>query len=239
LSHLSAQVVDKDMVVYYRQLANLLRGRIGEGLRGGRGESLHYDEWGAAEGGGPHPFEMPAALARLLSKKVHFRRELELAYQAKDRLALAQLVGWRQDNHTVRQHLHPHKHHSEDSSSTASHPGEAEEEENAGGALGDVIAALDALQRAHARLWHAYYRPFGWEVLHGRYGALRARLEGVGDRVESLLLGQVEELEELELAMEMSAQRVYNTDVYKLPLMCWARATTPAMPSIKGPLCSL
>ena len=28
--------------------------------------------------------------------------------------------------------------------------------------------------------------------------------------------------------------KLYNAEVYQLPLLCWARAVTPAMPSIRS-----
>ena len=89
------------------------------------------------------------------------------------------------------------------------------------------------LRRIHMQLWRSHYKPYGWEVIENRYGGLRARLEGIGDVIQALLEGRLNSIEELD-QMPLQPPRVYNAEIYQVPLMCWARAVTPAMPSIKS-----
>ena len=104
--------------------------------------------------------------------------------------------------------------------------------------LGALLASLLKTHHLHRGMWRAHYKPHGWEVIESRYGTLRARLEGVGDLILSLLEGRIGAIEELEQPPGSPANakppRVYNAEIYQLPLMCWARAVTPAMPSIKS-----
>ena len=44
---------------------------------------------------------------------------------------------------------------------------------------------------------------------------------------------QIDKIEELERADAMLKQPMYPGKLHTLPLMCWARASTPAMPSVK------
>ncbi len=65
---------------------------------------------------------------------------------------------------------------------------------------GDLKAlrkAVDRLWRLHRMLWMETYRPFGFEVIEHRYGGLRARLEGLEERVRAWIAGGAG-LEELE-----------------------------------------
>jgi hypothetical protein len=106
LSHLSPQVSDKDMIKHYRQLASALDRRIGAAMRGGGGGGNgRKKEKVAVEGGGSgasaaeesrwaHPLAFPAALAKVLARKLAFRRDLQDAYGSKNRLAMARLIGY-------------------------------------------------------------------------------------------------------------------------------------------------
>ena len=117
LSHLSPQVSDKDMIKHYRQLASALDRRIGAAMRGNAGagagagrkrNKVNSDSGGGlggAIGGGSgasaaeearwaHPLAFPAALAKVLARKLAFRRDLRGAYHAKNRLAMARLIGY-------------------------------------------------------------------------------------------------------------------------------------------------
>mmetsp|Transcript_43867 Transcript_43867/g.139798 ORF Transcript_43867/g.139798 Transcript_43867/m.139798 type:complete len:608 (+) Transcript_43867:534-2357(+) len=155
-----------------------------------------------------HPLWLAAKLARALEAKLLFRRGLERAYEA-------------------------HKHRASDGGAPGG--GLAALLEGTpqgprwGGALQRAIAAVEALWWAHRRLWHAHYRPQGWELLEVRYGALLARLEGAGARVEDLLAGRTSRLEELE---ERPMKPWGAGKVWDVPGLCWARAATPAMPLV-------
>lgn len=46
---------------------------------------------------------------------------------------------------------------------------------------------IETLWEAHRTLWHRNYKPFGWEVLEGRYGALLLRLETTREKLASWL----------------------------------------------------
>jgi hypothetical protein len=60
-----------------------------------------------------------------------------------------------------------------------------------------TIAAVEQLREAHRRLWHDLYKPFGWEVLDCRYGALLSRLHTAQLRLRDYLAGQIAEIAEL------------------------------------------
>lgn len=67
-------------------------------------------------------------------------------------------------------------------------------------ALPSLRSGVEALRKAHRTLWHLNYKPFGWEVLDGRYGALLARLETTRDRLlDWLAAPEGATIEELEL----------------------------------------
>ena len=62
--------------------------------------------------------------------------------------------------------------------------------------------AVDRLWKCHRAMWLATYKPFGLEVLEGRYGGLRARLETLAYRLKSYLDGKTSSLPELEAKLE-------------------------------------
>ncbi|KAK3244906.1 hypothetical protein CYMTET_45503 [Cymbomonas tetramitiformis] len=96
-----------------------------------------------------------------------------------------------------------------------------------------VVEALDALHREHYALWHSHYKPFGWEVIEMRYGAQRARLMRVRDLIEAYITDQITTIEELDAARSAQQKLMYQGEIWVLPLFCWARAVTPAMPSVR------
>ena len=282
LSHLSPQVSDRDMIKHYRQLASALDRRIGAAIRGGGGRGR--------EGGGKmkvkdhgegvstledarwaHPLAFPAALAKVLARKMAFRRDLHDAYIAKNRVAMARLIGhalrdygtqmdrrWQSKFNGKAIWGQKHVASSDGSEDAGTEPrirnttiaalretdaadGIADKVTNSdvdvgGGKLGALLADLVKTQQLHRGLWRAHYKPHGWELIESRYGTLRARLEGLGDLIHALLEGRIMVIEELERLPGSPAQppRVYNAEIYQLPLMCWARAVTPAMPSVKS-----
>lgn len=273
MAHLSPQVSDRDMIKHYRQLASALDRRIGAAMRGtgGNGRKGKNSIRGGASSGEEarwaHPLAFPAALAKALARKLAFRRDLQDAYGAKNRLAMARLIGYNLKStrkgfgqsifsrantmwgHSANNIVEPLESGSSeisnttmtalremhaDNSSLGAKTGNSDDL-GGGGELGALLASLVKIQHLHRGMWRAHYKPHGWEVIEGRYGTLRARLEGIGDLIHALLEGRINSIEELERppAVQSWPPRVYNAEIYQLPLMCWARAVTPAMPSIK------
>ncbi|MBI5244274.1 MAG: beta-N-acetylhexosaminidase [Elusimicrobia bacterium] len=60
------------------------------------------------------------------------------------------------------------------------------------------VRALDDLHAARKKLWFAEFKPFGWEVLDGRFGGLRARLLTMKERLDAYLAGRLPAIEELD-----------------------------------------
>lgn len=58
-------------------------------------------------------------------------------------------------------------------------------------------ARSEALRRAHREAWLYYNKPFGFETVDARYGAITARIDTAAYRIESYLNGDVDALEEL------------------------------------------
>jgi hypothetical protein len=282
LAHLSPQVANKDMVKHYRQLASALDRRIGVAMRGnggggggGNDKGVDGDATTAEEARWAHPLAFPAALAKVLARKLAFRRDLHEAYGSKNILAMSRLIGysvvpsrrspfgqstflgWGRggdvdntpeaaeavrsgvSNTTLAALREIHAATKGDAKVTSGRDGMGA---GGGGELGALLSSLLRVQHLHRGMWRAHYKPHGWEVIESRYGTLRARLEGVGDLIQSLLEGRITAIEELETPPGSPARppRVYNAEVHQLPLMCWARAVTPAMPSIRSDsACSL
>jgi len=59
------------------------------------------------------------------------------------------------------------------------------------------VRALEALHAARKRVWLSEFKPFGWEVLDGRFGGLRARLLTMKERLDAWLSGRIPLIEEL------------------------------------------
>mmetsp|Transcript_24190 Transcript_24190/g.59404 ORF Transcript_24190/g.59404 Transcript_24190/m.59404 type:complete len:390 (-) Transcript_24190:141-1310(-) len=340
LAHLSPQVSDRDMIKHYRHLASALNRRIGAAMRGGggggggeRGKQKERGSGGGsaeARAGGSlraeearwaHPLALPAALSKVLARKMAFRRDLHDAYAAKNRVAMALLIGYnlagdgnrhrRFSDTMAKWPPYDHRNSGEEMNKKAlnnnnliwgggssqkvesnnagsesspngsdidTHGGNStsaaallaaaikremlntfDDEDKAaannlahdkdvssgaaggggggGGELGALLASLIKMHRLHRGMWRAHYKPHGWEIIEGRYGTLRSRLEGVGDLIQALLEGRIAVIEELEpppgSTPAQPPPRVYNAEIYQVPLMCWARAVTPAMPSVK------
>lgn len=60
-----------------------------------------------------------------------------------------------------------------------------------------LIAAIRELWQMHRMVWMEQNKPFGFEVLCVRYGGLILRLEEIAARIQDLLNGKVERIEEL------------------------------------------
>lgn len=71
----------------------------------------------------------------------------------------------------------------------------------AGPELTELLRALRGLWKSHRALWMSTYKPFGWEVVEGRYGALLARLRTVRDRVRDHLAGRLATIPELDVPL--------------------------------------
>lgn len=67
----------------------------------------------------------------------------------------------------------------------------------ADGELAELRRAVDDLWRCHRAMWLATYKPFGLEVIEGRYGGVRTRLESLALRLDEYLSGKVADLPEL------------------------------------------
>lgn len=62
----------------------------------------------------------------------------------------------------------------------------------------NLIGKVIDLRKAHRRVWLAYNKPFGWEVLDIRYGGVLSRLDTAIDRINNYLDGKISVIEELE-----------------------------------------
>ncbi|MBI2438277.1 MAG: family 20 glycosylhydrolase [Lentisphaerae bacterium] len=65
-----------------------------------------------------------------------------------------------------------------------------------------LIKVVAKLGNEHCALWLGLYKPFGLEVLEGRYGALQARLERLNSRVNDYLKGHISAIPELAAKLE-------------------------------------
>jgi len=92
---------------------------------------------------------------------------------------------------------------------------------------GDLVRlrkAVDRLWKCHRDMWLATYKPLGLEVIEGRYGRLRARLETLSYRLKSYLDGEVPAIPELEAKLE----KIFDLPEGELPSAGYARAATPS-----------
>lgn len=62
----------------------------------------------------------------------------------------------------------------------------------------ELVVRIQKLNRHHRILWHANYKPFGWEVIEHRYGGLLGAFEKLQFRLRSYLDGNIDRLEELD-----------------------------------------
>lgn len=65
----------------------------------------------------------------------------------------------------------------------------------------DYRTVADGVKKFHIgfkKLWHKYFRPFGWAVHEIRLGGLESRIEDCAERLKAYLDGSIERIEELE-----------------------------------------
>ena len=62
----------------------------------------------------------------------------------------------------------------------------------------DITKRLDDLRLCHRDAWMLYNKPFGWEAVEKRYGALISRFSTTKDRIQAYLAGDIASIEELE-----------------------------------------
>ena len=69
------------------------------------------------------------------------------------------------------------------------------------GDLTELRKRVEALWKRHRLMWMETYKPFGWEVIEGRYGTVMARLATLQERVEAYAAGKLETIPELTAAL--------------------------------------
>jgi hexosaminidase len=92
-------------------------------------------------------------------------------------------------------------------------------------AAGDLKALrveVDRLWKCHCAMWLDTYKPFGWEVIEERYGGLRARLQGLSDRLHEYVNGKVASIPEFEAKLE----KISHTTPGNLPRATYSRVAT-------------
>ena len=95
----------------------------------------------------------------------------------------------------------------------------------ADGDLKNLQKAVNELWRYHRGQWLKTRKPFGWEVIEHRYGALMARLDTVSARLEAYLDGSVASIPELEVKLEKLYDSLYDG---KATHMNYSRIATPS-----------
>jgi len=90
------------------------------------------------------------------------------------------------------------------------------------GDLKSLRSEVDRLWKVHRETWLGLYKPFGWEVIEQRYGAQRARLQGLSERVASYLDGDVDSIPEFEAKLE----KVFHSPKGDLPRATYSRVAT-------------
>ncbi len=90
--------------------------------------------------------------------------------------------------------------------------------------LAELRRELDALWKCHREMWLATYKPFGLEVVEGRYGGVRTRLESLSDRLAGYLDGSSESIPEFEAELHKVMQR----EPGDLPTLNYSRVATPS-----------
>jgi hexosaminidase len=65
------------------------------------------------------------------------------------------------------------------------------------GDLAELRQRVEALWKRHRATWMETYKPFGWEVIEGRYGTVIARLATLQDRLDAYAAGDLDDLPEL------------------------------------------
>jgi hypothetical protein len=64
--------------------------------------------------------------------------------------------------------------------------------------LPELVERIHSLRAHHRDRWHALYKPFGWEVIDGRYGGLLMSLDTAIKRIGDYVAGRIDRLDELE-----------------------------------------
>jgi hypothetical protein len=88
-----------------------------------------------------------------------------------------------------------------------------------------LIDSVFSLRQIHKLVWQQRYKQTGWEILEGRYGIVRARLEGFGGMLQEYVDGDIPELEWTGENMKLE---VYNVENFLLPLIDWSKAVFPS-----------
>ncbi len=65
--------------------------------------------------------------------------------------------------------------------------------------LPELAERFRALRLAHMESWLSLYKPFGWDVMDMRYGAMLARIDSATRELKAYLNGEIDRIEELEV----------------------------------------
>ncbi|KAJ2959484.1 hypothetical protein NQZ79_g5082 [Umbelopsis isabellina] len=74
------------------------------------------------------------------------------------------------------------------------------------GRVEQLVQEVESLWKYHRRMWMNMYKPFGWEIIDMRYGALRARIDTMKmrlqDYLDSVKRGEEATIPELDIDLE-------------------------------------
>ena len=84
---------------------------------------------------------------------------------------------------------------------------------------------LKLLWKTHRNLWLVAYKPFGLEVIEGRYGKLILRVESLIDRLEDYIAGKIDAIPEFETELLPFIDAGPDSLAHLSP---YARITTPS-----------
>ena len=88
-----------------------------------------------------------------------------------------------------------------------------------------LVNELKLLWKTHRDLWLATYKPFGLEVIEGRYGKVIMRTESLADRLEEYIAGGIESIPEFETELLPFIDAGSDSLAHLSP---YARITTPS-----------
>jgi hypothetical protein len=91
--------------------------------------------------------------------------------------------------------------------------------------LPELTGKVTGLWRKHREVWHELYKPFGWEVIERRYGALLARLESLRLLLARLLAEPSLRIEEL----EEQPQLIFDSAYVAENCLTYAACSAPSM----------
>ena len=74
--------------------------------------------------------------------------------------------------------------------------------------LAPLRREVEKLWKIHRQMWLDTFRPFGLEVIEGRYGALLARLESLAGRIKDYLAGKIQTIPEIQAEL----LKIFPTD---------------------------